>query len=147
MSKYVEYAECHFKDKASLIAALLALGWRREEIVEGSSLHLEGYHGDRRPETAEIVVRRAHVNRLSGGMSNDLGFHLVDGEYRPIVSEYDGRALTTHVQSKLGATGTFVQALTRAYHIALIPKLAGRLGLYLQPAVRSGQTLRYVGTK
>src|SRR5581483_12511644 len=41
-------------------------------------VHLYGYLGDARPETAEIVLRRFHIGRGS----NDVGFKLgADGTY------------------------------------------------------------------
>lgn len=47
---------------------------------------LVGYHGDKRQDTAEIIIRRKHV----GGMSNDIGFKKAkDGTYAAIISDYD----------------------------------------------------------
>ncbi|HET8629280.1 MAG TPA: hypothetical protein VFL91_17805 [Thermomicrobiales bacterium] len=68
MSKYLTFTDVVFKDRGLLLAALAALGYR--EVEEGEALPLYGYRGDRRPETAELVVRRRHVGRLS----NDVGF-------------------------------------------------------------------------
>jgi hypothetical protein len=76
-----------FKDRRLLLAALADLGYA--DVEEGDQLPLYGYQGDRRPETAEIVVRRASV----GAASNDLGFARTDRGYVPIVSEYDLRVL------------------------------------------------------
>src|SRR4051794_17804534 len=70
MSKYNTFDEVRLKDRDCLVAALGELGYGPEMIEEGAGLHLFGYAGDRRPETAELVVRRRHV----GGASNDLGF-------------------------------------------------------------------------
>jgi hypothetical protein len=48
--------------------------------------HLEGYQGDRRDQTAEIVLPRSQV----GGAANDIGFKLQeDGTYGAIISDYD----------------------------------------------------------
>src|SRR4051794_37435799 len=86
MSKYNTFDEVRFKDRDCLVAALGELGYGPETIEEGAGLHLFGYAGDRRPETAELVIRRRHV----GGASNDLGFRREeDGTYVPIVSDYD----------------------------------------------------------
>lgn len=47
---------------------------------------LEGYHGDKRSQTAEIIIPRKQV----GGASNDVGFKKnADGSYTAIVSDYD----------------------------------------------------------
>lgn len=83
MSKYLTFPEVIFKDRRLLLAALADLGYT--EVEEGEALPLFGYRGDRRAETAEIVVRRQYI----GGSSNDIGFIRTAQGYTPIVSEYD----------------------------------------------------------
>ncbi len=87
MSKYLLFTETAFKDRRLLLAALADLGYA--EVEEGVALPLFGYQGDRRPETAELVVRRRHL----GSASNDLGFARTPRGYVPILSEYDQRVL------------------------------------------------------
>ena len=87
MSKYLSYPDIVFTDHALLLAALADLGYA--VVEEGEALPLFGYQGDRRPETAAIVVRRRHL----GLASNDLGFMHTSRGYTPIVSEYDQRTL------------------------------------------------------
>lgn len=87
MSKYLVFQDYVLKDRRLLLAALADLGYT--EVEEGEALPLYGYQGDRRPETAEIVVRRRHL----GSASNDLGFARTPAGYVPIVSEYDQRVL------------------------------------------------------
>ncbi len=87
MSKYMHFDEFVLKDRRLLLAALADLGYT--QVEEGEALPLYGYQGDRRPETAELVVRRRHL----GSASNDLGFARTPAGYVPIVSEYDQRAL------------------------------------------------------
>ena len=87
MSKYLVFAEFPFRDRRLLLAALAELGYA--EVEEGQALPLYGYQGDRRPETAELVVRRRHL----GPASNDLGFARTPRGYVPILSEYDQRVL------------------------------------------------------
>ena len=87
MSKYLTFPEVIFKDRRLLLAALADLGYA--EVEEGEALPLLGYQGDRRPETAELVVRRRHL----GPASNDLGFARTPRGYVPILSEYDQRVL------------------------------------------------------
>jgi hypothetical protein len=87
MSKYVVFQDYVLKDRRLLLAALADLGYT--EVEEGEALPLYGYQGDRRPETAELVVRRQHL----GSPSNDLGFARTPAGYVPIVSEYDQRVL------------------------------------------------------
>jgi hypothetical protein len=48
--------------------------------------HLYGYQSDRRPETAEVIIRRKDI----GPASNDIGFKReASGEFQAIISEYD----------------------------------------------------------
>ena len=83
MSKYLSFPDVIFKDRRLLLAALADLGY--STVEEGETLPLYGYQGDRRLETAEIVVRRSFL----GSSSNDLGFTRAAQGYVPIVSEYD----------------------------------------------------------
>lgn len=87
MSKYLSFPEMIFMDRLLLLAALAELGY--SQVDEGETLSLFGYQGDRRAETAEIVVRRNYL----GSASNDLGFARTAGGYVPVVSEYDQRTL------------------------------------------------------
>lgn len=87
MSKYLQFQDYALKDRRLLLAALADLGYT--QVEEGEALPLYGYQSDRRPETAEIVVRRRYL----GGASNDLGFARTPTGYIPLVSEYDQRAL------------------------------------------------------
>jgi hypothetical protein len=87
VSKYLAYPEIVFKSRDLLLASLANLGF--SQVEEGDELPLYGYEGDRRPETAALVVRRAHI----GSASNDLGFRLTTEGYIPIISEYDHATL------------------------------------------------------
>ena len=110
MSKYLVFDDLIFADEACLRAALADLGYPEATIERGEGLPLFGYHGDRRRETAELVVRRAHLT----GASNDLGFaRRPDGGYVAIVSEYDERALARKHGEAPGAT--FSAKLRAAY--------------------------------
>ena len=113
MSKYLIYQEIVFKDRRLLLAALAALGYA--EVEEGEALPLYGYQGDRRPETAEIVVRRRHL----GPASNDLGFARTEQGYVPIISEYDQRVLHDGrllPRLRTAYSERVVEALTRRLH-------------------------------
>lgn len=91
MSAYSEN-RTSFKNVDDIISALIDCGYPREAIeVHETAQHLYGYHGDKRADTAEIIIRRANVNRyMSGGASNDLGFKKQpDGTYAAIISDYD----------------------------------------------------------
>jgi hypothetical protein len=112
VSKYLTFPEVIFKDRGLLLAALADLGYA--EVEEGEALPLHGYQGDRRPETAELVVRRQHL----GPASNDLGFARTPAGYVPIVSEYDQRVLHG---------GRFLVALRTAYSERVVEAVTRRL--------------------
>jgi hypothetical protein len=112
MSKYLEFREFLLKDRRLLLAALADLGYA--EVEEGEALPLYGYRGDRRPETAEVVVRRHHL----GSASNDLGFARTPDGFVPIVSEYDQRVLHD---------GRFLVRLRTAYSERVVEEVRRRL--------------------
>jgi len=92
-----------FKFKDELIKSLESIyGYGNVEIHE-VAVHLVGYHGDIRPEKANLIVRRQHI----GGSSNDLGFVLDKntGMYSMIVSEYDKSATVTDTVVEKLVTG------------------------------------------
>ena len=88
MSKY-NIHETIFRNAGALEKALADVCQARGiefETGAGNSLHLYGWHGDRRPETANYVIRRRYVSMAS----NDVGFALQpDGTYQAIVSQFD----------------------------------------------------------
>ncbi|KKN91229.1 hypothetical protein LCGC14_0220970 [marine sediment metagenome] len=87
MSRYCT-VRTEFMDGRALIEALVETGhWTAEQIeIHHEPQHLLGYKGDRRKETANIIIRSKHVGRLS----NDIGFAKgEDGNYVAIISEYD----------------------------------------------------------
>lgn len=112
MSKYLVFQDFVLKDRRLLLVALADLGYN--EVEEGEALPLYGYQGDRRSETAEIVVRRRHL----GSASNDLGFAWTPAGYVPIVSEYDQRALHD---------GQFLVKLRMAYSECVVEEVTRRL--------------------
>ena len=86
MSHYSEYPT-NIKDLGFLLKALAEMGFTSEKVeVHDTPVHLFGYHGDRRKDTAHVVIRRKHV----GASSNDIGFiRQEDGTFRAIISEFD----------------------------------------------------------
>jgi hypothetical protein len=112
MSKYLTFIDLVFKDRRLLLAALADLGY--PEVEEGEVLPLYGHRGDRRPETAEIVVRRQYM----GSLSNDIGFTRTPDGYVPLVSEYDQR--TVH-------GGQFLVKLRTAYSERVVAEVTRRL--------------------
>jgi hypothetical protein len=112
VSKYLAFPDVLFKDRRLLQAALADLGY--SEVEEGEALSLTGYQGDRRPQTAELVIRRRYL----GAASNDIGFARGSDGYTPIVSEYDQRTL-------LG--GQFLVRLRTAYSEHVVEEVRRRL--------------------
>ena len=112
MSKYLTFPDLSFKDRRLLLAALTDVGF--PIIEEGKDLPLYGYQGDRRPETADIVLRRQHIGRAS----NDLGFARTPDGFVPIVSEFDRRTL-------LG--GEFLTRLRTAYSEQVVQEVRRRV--------------------
>src|SRR5262245_17415285 len=100
MSEYLCFTEAAFRVRGLLLAALGDLGYG--QIEEGEALPLFGFQGDRREETAEVVVRRKHLGRLS----NDLGFARTADGLVPVISEFDQRTLLE---------GQFLPRLRAAY--------------------------------
>ncbi|WP_282693613.1 DUF1257 domain-containing protein [Streptomyces sp. CC208A] len=75
------------RDRKTLVRALRKLGFAHVESHDAPQ-PLYGYQGDRRSQTAEVIIRRKHV----GSASNDIGFALTpDGSFQAVVSEYDRR--------------------------------------------------------
>jgi hypothetical protein len=60
--------------------------WKGKVEVCEKATNLYGYHGDKRAQTAEIIIRRKNI----GSASNDIGFKLQeDGTYSAVISDYD----------------------------------------------------------
>ena len=112
MSKYLVFQDYVLKDRRLLLAALADLGYT--EVEEGEALPLYGYLGDRRPETAELVVRRKYL----GSASNDLGFARTPEGYVAIISEFDQRTLHG---------GQFLIKLRTAYGEHVVEEVRRRL--------------------
>jgi hypothetical protein len=120
------FTETAFKDRECLLKALAECGY--ETVEEGENLSLCGYQGDRRPETAQIVVRRNFI----GAASNDLGFQKTDAGYVPVISEYDQRYIMQ---------GKFLTNLRTNYNLKSAEKLARNLRGTLQQE-RVGSTIK-----
>lgn len=90
MSAY-KVVKCEVSEINHIIAGLNAIGIPIDLIeIHETPQPLVGYHGDKRTQKANVIVRRAIVNKLlSGGASNDLGFEKVDGKFVAHVSDYD----------------------------------------------------------
>jgi hypothetical protein len=92
-------------DTDALCAALADVGYRTVEVHD-TAQPLFGYRGDRRQNTAHVIIRRKHVGRLS----NDIGFfHRDDGRFTAVISDYDRR--------KHGADWMDRLTARHAYHV------------------------------
>ncbi len=114
MSKYREI-ETQFKEEALLHQALVAVGIPFEHSAEGASLY--DYHGQRRPEQAEYIIRRQHVDHWA----NDLGWRRTESGYSVIISEYDsrgnGQQLANRVAQEYARAFIHREAQRRGYHV------------------------------
>ncbi len=126
MSKYMTFTDTAFKDRECLLQALAECGYA--EVEQGESLSLYGYRGDKRPETAQLVVRRKFI----GAASNDLGFQKTENGYVPVISEYDQRFMMQ---------GNFLTHLRTNYNLKSTEKLARNLRGTLHKE-RVGSTIR-----
>ena len=73
-------------DQECLLAALADLGFDHAKVeVHSTPVQLVGYAGDRRAQTANVVIRRQFV----GGASNDVGFLAANTGYQAYVSGFD----------------------------------------------------------
>ncbi|MEU6717014.1 DUF1257 domain-containing protein [Nonomuraea sp. NPDC046802] len=92
-------------DAEALRAALADVGFDEVEMHDQAQ-PLYGYRGDRRADRAHVIIRRAHIGRIS----NDIGFLLrPDGHYLAVISGYD-RA--TYNEAWLGKV-----TARHAYHV------------------------------
>lgn len=89
MSEYSEH-QTEYKDEKCLVEALIEMGWSKDEIeVHKEATNLYGYHGDKRADKANIIIRRKNI----GSASNDIGFAKgANGKYEAIISAYDSRS-------------------------------------------------------
>ena len=102
--------------KEHIAGALQDMGFTIE--VHDQPQTLQGWHGESRPEQAEIIIRRQNTGL---GLSNDVGFSKqADKTFKAIVSDYD--------QSKFNSA--WLKSLTRGYEekrICAINKQRGRV--------------------
>ena len=126
-----------YRDRDTLVEALKEMGYPEVEVHDEAT-NLYGYHGDKRSQKANVIVRRKYV----GSAANDLGFvKTEDGTYEAIVSEYDS---STH------CTPTFFKGLQRNYAEKGAIKAAAKKGFkYLGKTIgKNGKPqLRWMDTR
>ena len=73
-------------DQECLLGALEELGFDRFKVeIHDEPAHLVGYRGNKRVQSAHVIIRRRWV----GACSNDIGFELTPTGYRAHVSGFD----------------------------------------------------------
>ena len=83
MSAYT-CVELEIDDVDTIKETLKELGYTFEEHKTATNLY--GWHGERRSQLANIIVRRKYISNAS----NDIGFFKkADGKYELIISEFD----------------------------------------------------------
>jgi hypothetical protein len=101
MSHFSEFT-VSINDQQGLVDALRELGFSIVE-VHTVAQPLYGYHGDKRAQKANIIIRRQHI----GSASNDIGFEkMPDGTYRAWISDYDKSRFNDAWLNKLKGTYT-----------------------------------------
>lgn len=105
-------------NKSFLLKALQDLGFTEAQLkVSDTPVQLEGYQGDKRTDTAEIIIPRNFV----GGSSNDIGFKLQeDGTWGAIISDFDKMsgqsAKNERTKGMHGYSENWLNALTQRYN-------------------------------
>lgn len=96
MSAYAEYVT-EFDNAEMLVECLKEMGFSEVQL-HATAQQLEGYHGDKRSQTAEIIVPR----RVVGSASNDIGFKRNEnGKFAAIISEFDSHTYNREWQTRL----------------------------------------------
>jgi hypothetical protein len=122
--------KAEFRDESTLRHALADVCQaRRIEFETGEGLALYGFEGDRRRETAELVIRRRHLGRLT----NDLGFHRrPDSTFEVIISDFDSRHTAAEV----------VREVKQRYARLQVEKLARARGYRIEEVPAEGEARR-----
>lgn len=116
MSEYC-VVQLTLNDADCIVKALQELGYPAE--VHDSPQNLEGWHGDKRKQKANIIVKRQHI----GSAANDVGFlRKDDGTYELIISHYDkssshGKKFTQDLLQLHGKYKTLSQAAQMGYMV------------------------------
>ncbi|BAY41364.1 hypothetical protein NIES2111_57600 (plasmid) [Nostoc sp. NIES-2111] len=119
-----------FKDQSCLVEALQRFGFYPQ--IHDKPVNLYGYRGDKREQTAHIVVPRNQISSLS----NDLGFFWNGTEYECLISEYDqGAGLA---KACLGLGRNFLPKLQQEYINLYLPKIAMQMGGEVVGTVTNG---------
>lgn len=113
MSKYLSFSDVVFKDRETLVSALVQIGC--QNIKQGEAIEMGRYYAEQTKQTAEIIVSRHTIGNYFG----DIGFvRTTDDSYTPIMDDLDkSRALE----------GKFMTRLRAAYNEQVVARVATRL--------------------
>lgn len=135
MSAYTEQ-QTQITDRDILKKCLEEKGYKNVEVHD-TPQNLVGYHGDKRQQKAEVIVRRSEI----GGSSNDIGFaKQTDGTFAAVISDYD----------KHKHNATWMADLKKRYAEHKIQKIAKQQGLIFVKKTENpngGFKLQYVATQ
>jgi len=148
MSKYLKI-EIKFKDETTFREALRDVCKARGiQFEQGQHPYLYGYLGDRRPETAEYVIRRQHI----GTSANDLGFaRQADGSLGVVISDFDSRntgaEIVAQVKQRYARLQVEKQARARGFRVEEVKEAGGTVRLRLYPTAATRQPVRQTYTR
>jgi hypothetical protein len=129
MSHYTRI-QTRLREVRILLRVLGEMGFKQDECHEQAQ-PLVGHLGDRRRETAEVIIRRQFI----GDASNDVGFKRDEsGEFQAIISGYDRGTL---------CNAAWLQELNRRYACHLIREQAREQNLIVEEeqTLENGDTI------
>lgn len=127
MSAYTEQ-QTQITDADILKECLKEKGYGNVEQHQ-TAQQLVGYHGDKRKDTAEIIIRRKEI----GGASNDIGFKKqANGTYDAIISDFDKHKHNTDWLSDLKKryADKKIRKVAKSNGLTFVKKLEGKDGSF-----------------
>lgn len=113
MSKYLSFTEVSFKDRETLVLALVEIGCKK--ITQGINIEMGRYWNEQTKQAADIIIPRNTIGNSFG----DIGFvRGSDGCYTPVMDEYDRERVFG---------GMFISRLRTAYNERVVAQVATRL--------------------
>ena len=105
--------------------------WKGHVEQHETAANLYGYHGDKRKDTAHLIVRRQFI----GGSSNDIGYRVQDdGTVTAVISAFDrGRY-----------DEAWANKLAQHYAFRVAEKQAAKIGATITKSVNPDGTWRVV---
>lgn len=110
------------------------MGFANKIEVHQKATNLYGYGGDRRAQTAEVVIPRRYV----GGPANDIGFKLQeDGTYGAIISDYDkgnhcADSKSKHAKGCRGYSSKWLKKLNQRYTYHKVKESVSSQGFFIE---------------